>query len=195
MGFKGEMSNFRDAPLKWKAFALLTYKSVKVGQWQVQDESFNEMESVGWDAEKTLLPAWVTVRLFGDPVRTSEQAAQLIWLTATTLHSSPRGSWENARGAATNAAWAASPGGASWSWQWLEIKSEACNGFRFATHLDPANRRWSGPATPREVSVTCAAGGMPIVHMSHGSSPLPRRYAHIPGAATAAAMVAVQQVN
>ena len=76
VGFKGEMSNFRDAPLKWKAFALLTYKSVKVGQWQVQDESFNEMESVGWDAEKTLLPAWVTVRLFGDPVRTSEQAAQ-----------------------------------------------------------------------------------------------------------------------
>ena len=73
VGMKGEKSTFREAPLKWKVFSLLSYKKLSLGSWETQAESFEEFEKGGWDG---LLPPWVTLRLFGDPVRTTEQAEQ-----------------------------------------------------------------------------------------------------------------------
>ena len=71
----GEMATYRNAPLRWKAWSLITFKSISVGEWGANEEMFKELESAGWDEHP--MPKWVTFRFFGEePLTTTERCAQ-----------------------------------------------------------------------------------------------------------------------
>lgn len=76
-GRKGEFASYLKTPLKWKLFALFFFRTTSMGRWETQTQMFEDFESGGWDGlEHSLLPAWVTVRIFGERVGITEQAAQ-----------------------------------------------------------------------------------------------------------------------